>query len=215
MGGKKYSLLGNKYGRLTVIERAGSNKWQKTLWKCLCVCGKETLSTQGNLASGIATSCGCFRKDRTTEVVTIHGGSKTSEYRAYHEMRTRCYKKNRKDYYNYGGRGIVVCKRWLGENGFINFIKDMGKKLSKTYSLDRINNNGNYRPSNCRWATDYQQRRNKRNNTWIEFDGKRMVLMDWANYLKTTTPAIVQMNKHKSMEDTLQYYKNKLNARTA
>lgn len=100
-------------------------------------------------------------------------------------MRRRCYDPKNKRYPDYGERGIIVCPRWLGENGFINFISDMGRRPTKRHTVDRHpNNDGNYEPGNCRWGTKRQQARNRRSNVWYEADGKRKLRQDWIKYFK-------------------------------
>lgn len=103
------------------------------------------------------------------------------EYKAWGHMKERCYNSNCVNYKNYGARGITLCDRW---KDFINFYQDMGTKPSNKHSLERIDNNGNYEPNNCKWATRGQQLRNKRSNRILRFKNKSMVLTDWAFYLK-------------------------------
>jgi len=118
-------------------------------------------------------------------------------------MRARCFNQNRKDYKNYGGRGITVCDRWLGKNGFQNFLEDMGLPPKGT-TLDRIENSENYCKENCRWATRKQQNRNKRNNRYLEYNGKRMMLCEWADYLGVKGRLLsVRLNRGWSVEKTL------------
>lgn len=107
----------------------------------------------------------------------IHGLSKTPEFRTWTSMMTRCRNPRSQDYPRYGGRGIIVCERW---NTFVNFLADMGHKPSRRHSIDRINTNGNYEPSNCRWATPIQQSRNQRSNRVIELNGRSQCVADWA-----------------------------------
>jgi len=109
------------------------------------------------------------------------GAKVSTEYSSWQHMKARCNNPNFKQYPDYGGRGVTVHPNWLGENGFVNFLSDMGHKPSPEYSLDRFpDTNGNYTPSNCRWATEEQQKRNTRRNVWLEHDGIKMIVKDWA-----------------------------------
>lgn len=133
----------------------------------------------------------------------------TSEYRIWCGLKYRCYNKNCKEYYLYGGRGITICDEWF--NSFQRFFDDMGKKPSSKHSLDRYpNQNGNYEPGNCRWATSMEQGRNKRTNVWIEHNGLKMIQKDWAHYFKTTPSILILSIKRKgSFEAVYNYYKNR------
>lgn len=160
-------LVGNKFGKLTVIEYLGgfrtkNGKSTEVRWRCLCECGNESITTTGRLKSGMTKSCGCLRvqmiSKRNREKIT-HRMTGSSEWIAWSNIKARCYNVNHDAYSLYGGRGIKVCKRWL--SSFENFIEDMGKKPGPKYSIDRINSNGDYKPSNCRWATAQEQIRNR------------------------------------------------------
>lgn len=153
-------FIGKKYNRLTILEyipskRLPGNKKINAKAICMCECGNKTESYFFGVIKGRIISCGCYKK----EICSTHLMSKTAEYRAWDSMKARCSQPKRDDYNRYGGRGIKVCDRWL--NSFENFIEDMGIKPEKSYSLDRINNDGNYEPGNCRWATILEQNRNK------------------------------------------------------
>ena len=162
------NLLGKRFGRLIVIQKTSRRKFHCIVWICKCNCGKIVAVNGFNLVQGSTKSCGCLndevRRQRGLNR-KIHGKSLSKVYRAYRSMLDRCYNLNNKNYPNWGGRGIKVCKRWLGKSGFINFYKDMGDPPRGT-SLDRYPNNdtGNYKPSNCRWATQSEQCRNKRDS---------------------------------------------------
>lgn len=130
-------------------------------------------------------------------------GNKTPEYKAWQEMKRRCNDSNRQNYRNYGGRGIVVCERWLD---FTNFLADMGRKPTLEHSLDRYpNNNGNYEPGNVRWATKEQQSRNRRTNTLLTFQGKTLCIIEWSELTGLRAETIEdRLHKYKwSIEDTL------------
>jgi hypothetical protein len=160
---------GSTFGRLTVIERCAISKPKK--WICRCECGKESLVFDSNLLRGHTTSCGC----RQTEIMISHGQSKTKEYRAWIAMRTRCYNTKTPYYKDYGGRGITVCERW---NSFELFLADMGPRPSDGSSVERRNVNGNYEPSNCYWATDKTQARNRRGTIYVSVGGEDISLAE-------------------------------------
>lgn len=176
MGKPLIDLAGQKFGRLTVIERAGFNG--KTLWKCLCECGNQTTAQSPNLRKGTHKSCGCLKTDLQRKRMTKHGMGKRGQegpaYMIWKNMRQRCRNAAHPRYADYGGRGVTICAAW---DDFSQFLSDMGKP-SEGMTLDRIDVNGPYSPENCRW-TDYRtQMRNKRNNVWVDVQGQRMVRED-------------------------------------
>jgi hypothetical protein len=158
-------LEGKRFGRLRVIERV-ENIGKNAAWLCSCDCGNTLIATTGELNRGRTQSCGCLKHDKLIERMTTHGhGSPTNKsptYVSWLGMKSRCYDPNFKYFKYYGGRGIKVCTRW--RFSFENFLADMGERPpGKT--LDRYpNQNGDYKPSNCRWATKKQQQNNMRNN---------------------------------------------------
>ena len=152
---------GRVYTRLTVLEFSHHNKHLQPVWKCECVCKKIRFVPSGDLRSGHTKSCGCLSADSLRKIAYKHGeGGVTKEYTCWRSMKQRCLDKKCDSYQDYGGRGITVCSEWL--NSYQQFLKDMGRKPSETHSIDRINNDGNYEPSNCKWSTPKEQCNNKR-----------------------------------------------------
>lgn len=161
-------LANQRFGRLVAIEYSHSDAKQR-IWKCKCDCGKTHLVGAYELRSGRIRSCRCIK--------TIHGLARSSTYKSWSGMRTRCEDVNYRDYPLYGGRGIKICRRW---QKFINFLADMGVKPTPKHTLDRINNDKGYSKENCRWATWTEQQRNRRNNSRFAYQGKTQLIMEWA-----------------------------------
>ena len=155
-------LRGLRFGRLTAIEPTPQRRHGGIVWRCMCDCGKEALVGAGPLYAKEIRSCGCLQKENALAANTRHGHSigkyPSREYRSWTKMRARCCNPKTDCYHNYGGRGIAVCTRW---SQFKNFLTDMGPRPPHT-TLDRIDVNGNYEPSNCRWADWQTQARNQR-----------------------------------------------------
>lgn len=163
---------GDRYGRLTIIREVERHIRPTGIsirtFELECDCGKKINLPLGHIVSGHTISCGCFKSYTTSKIFKIHGEAsgkfRTTEYRTWAHMKERCLNSKNKDFHYYGGRGIRVCDRWI--DSYENFLSDMGRKPSPEYSIDRINNDGNYEPSNCRWATKQEQTFNQRPRTY-------------------------------------------------
>lgn len=180
---------------------------------CQCECGKEVIVRADSLNDGNTKSCGCLRSEVIMLSKRTHGhagrGKMTGEYKSWEEMKKRCTNPRRNGYKNYGGRGICIYAPWI--ESFQTFYDYVGPKPTKKHSLDRYpNTNGNYEPGNVRWGTDEQQSRNKRNNRWVEYNGEKMIVSDWAKRfnLKTVSSFISYMERH-GIEKTFEHYKHK------
>jgi hypothetical protein len=164
-------LLGQVFNRLTVIEFVGQGFKGRAIWKCRCICGNEKILPARYLTKKHTQSCGCLTKGRP-----IHNGVGTRLYGIWTDMKQRCYNSKCKNYKNYGGRGIIVCEEW--KNDFI-FFQDWSSKngYQENLEIERINNDGNYEPSNCRWATELEQSYNKRNNSTCIIKGEKLTTL--------------------------------------
>jgi hypothetical protein len=162
MSFKIVDITGQRFGRWTVLalhpQRAHSGR--QAMWLCRCRCGAERILLGQSLRRGDSTSCGCFRQEVLKKRNATHRLSRTRIYRIWTNMKTRCFNPRHRSYADYGGRGITVCDRW--RESFSAFYADMGDPPNRFYSLDRIDNNGNYEPDNCRWATPLMQTHNQR-----------------------------------------------------
>jgi hypothetical protein len=177
-------LTGRKFGRLTVLKRS-ENIRDKTAWLCVCECGNAKVITADNLKRGVTRSCGCYRDYIRIENGRrngTHHGFGTRIYRIYRGMWQRCYDKNVSQYSRYGGKGIKICDEWLGENGFVAFRNWSEKNgYQDNLSIDRINNNGDYSPTNCRWATDKEQMNNRNCNVFLCMNGEKHTMAEWSD----------------------------------
>ena len=200
---KDYS--GERFGRLTVLGFSRKEKG-RYFWTCKCDCGNIKEVSIRELLTGKTKSCGCFRRENPYRMKTNNlSGSRI--HTIYHNMKSRCLNPKNDRYKDYGGRGIKICDEWLGKYvGFNNFCKwAFENGYSESLTLDRIDNDGNYCPENCRWADAITQRRNSRRMKYITIGNKTKCLKDWCEYYSIKAPALFNYaRKHSvSIEESL------------
>ncbi len=179
------SLLNRNFNSWTVLALAGKDKSKKKIVLCRCVCG--SLSCVRITVLFQEKSKACRRCSRIGIIINVtHGYCYTPEYRIWQAMKARINNPNSKFYHRYGGRGIKICDRWLESDGqgFLNFLEDMGTKPSEKHSIDRINNDGYYEPSNCRWATQVEQTNNTGRNKRLLYKGIERSISEWSRRLR-------------------------------
>lgn len=174
MPARAVDLIGKRFGRLKVVSRAENTKWRESRWNCVCDCGKETTVLGRSLTRGVTSSCGCLQRERVAEMETIHGYAKRGQterlFHVWRTMKARCLSKTNHAYSYYGGRGIRICDEWANSYpafrqwAYSNGYDETAKRGECT--IDRIDVNGNYEPSNCRWVDMATQslNKNKRGN---------------------------------------------------
>lgn len=194
--GNFQNLTGVRFGKLTVINFAGQTTSpsgsKRTIWNVKCDCGSAIKCDAGHLRSGSKDNCGCvvkYGQHTITHGASI-GGRPTSEYNIWSSMKARVSNPKSCHFALYGGRGITVCERW--KNSFEAFLADMGPRPSKSHSIDRINTDGNYEPSNCQWSTPLQQNNNRRCNIILTYQGITLTASQWALRLSINPKTILR-----------------------
>lgn len=167
-----YVIMGQTYGQLTIVKFDGY-RGKNPYWKCRCSCGREKSIREYSFTNGTTKSCGCVVHKKSQERMKL-----AREYNAWISMKKRCFNEHCHAYKNYGGRGITVCEQW--KNNFNQFLLDMGE-CPDGLSIDRIDNNGNYEPSNCRWASKREQAQNRRSNRYITYNNVTKLISDLAD----------------------------------
>jgi hypothetical protein len=174
-------LTGKKFGKLTVLEKVENKKQEKTKWLCRCDCGKTKIIRGSSLTSGNTKSCGCYAKELVKTNFSTHNLAKHPLYKIWANMKSRCENHKNINFSNYGGRGIKVCEEWQEFKPFYDWAISNG--YEKKLNIDRINNDGNYEPKNCRWVSPKVNSSNKRNNINFTYKNKTLCLKEWAEEL--------------------------------
>lgn len=186
MGALK-DISGQKFGRLTALHRLHNTKG-RVKWLCICDCGNLTEVVSTHLYSNHTKSCGCLNRE-PTKGHTKHGKKNTRLYHVWIGMKQRCYNKNHKHYKHYGGRGIAVCSEWVDDfQAFYDWSINNGYEDNLT--IDRMDVNGNYEPSNCRWVTMEQQNNNRRNTVYLTYNGKTQTMKEWSKELNVNVKTL-------------------------
>lgn len=201
-------LSGERVGRLFVLSGCGKDKFGNSLWNCECDCGGRVVVSSGKLLSKTrpTRSCGCLQREATAErnrKNATHRDVQSAEYNSWKGMKQRCTNKKDRNYFRYGGRGIAVCQRWL--DSYEAFLKDMGRSPSCKHSIERVDVNGNYEPSNCVWATIKTQNRNTRRTQRFIYKGELMSLPDLCDLVGKSKPTVVvRLKLGWTIEDALE-----------
>lgn len=205
---KKLQIEGKRFGKILVIKKSSKTRNNKTYWLCKCDCGIMKDIIGSSLTSGNTKSCGCKTIEATIRRNTTHGLAKHALYSTYRGMLQRCNYKKHISYKDYGGRGIKVCQEWSEFIPFYNWATNNGYQEHLT--LDRIDVNGNYKPSNCRWATTKEQARNTSRNKFITYKGRKETLSFWSEYFNIGHKTIsYRLNQGWDLEKV--FSKNKFN----
>lgn len=187
--GSKRDLTGMRFARLVVLHEVSERIRGGLAWECECDCGVICTIMSAHLIRGNSKSCGCLKQEIFLSHARTHGMSKTPEFRTWRAMKSRCCNPGNTEFKNYGGRGITICDRWL--NSFENFYADMGAKPTPGHSIERKNNNGNYEPCNCYWATKQEQVSNTRRSRFLVMDGRRQTASQWARELSVNLGTVL------------------------
>lgn len=201
-------ISGLRRGRLTVIKYVGKNKYGKSLWECKCDCGNTKVIVRDSLIKekGGTRSCGCLgMESRRVKIPRTHGMTGTRIHRIWKNMKTRCYNGHDKFYYCYGGKGIKICDEW--RNNFVPFYEwSMENGYTDELTIDRINSDGDYEPSNCRWVTMKVQNANSSNCHYVEYNGEKHLCREWQKILNVNNAKFYYwVNKLGSAEKAVEF----------
>lgn len=198
------NLIGKRFGRLTVIDFAGLDKCGHAQWLCECDCGNRVVKLGTNLKRGLTTSCGCRRTEVTRECKTTHGMCGARLYTTWRNMIRRCEDPNDKLYHRYGGRGIHVCNEWYNFENFLDWALNSGYEPDLT--IDRMDNDEDYCPKNCRWANRITQGNNTSTNRHITYNGETHTIAEWARLLGITYNSLYHRIEREDFRDFELYF---------
>ncbi len=204
-------LTGKKFGLLTAIEQSGETSWRNILWKCKCQCGNEVVVPSGKLVSGRKHDCGCMETINRSKAASKHGitaGGKPRTFIIWNGMKSRCNNPKSVSYKNYGARGIKICEEWMTYENFHKWAIANG--YADGLEIDRIDNNGNYCPSNCRWITQAENRKKTRNIHNITINGETHNVSEWCRMLHMS-----KSTAYKYLKKGDQYFISKIRRRQA
>lgn len=196
-------LKGQRFGKILVKEYVGSEN-KRSMWLCLCDCGKEKIISSKNILTNNVRSCGCLKEKGFIKGDVVKGACGNRLYKVYKDMIHRCYYPSEKEYKNYGGRGIKVCDEWLADfHSFSKWAFENGYDINAPFgkfTIDRIDNDGNYEPSNCRWVDMKTQLNNTSCNVKLTANGETMTIAQWARKLSVNDRTL-QSRHRKGMSD--------------
>ena len=175
----KKQYYGSRFGRLTAIEPCGKDKHRNVIWRCVCDCGEEVFITATALRK--TKSCGCLTKDTTRERNTTHGMANTRLYKVWASIKQRCTNPHNKRFADYGGRGICIAPEWTDFEPFMVWAVAHGYEAGR--QIDRIDNNGDYAPDNCRFVSPKANQRNKRDNHFLDFADRHITISEWGELI--------------------------------
>lgn len=210
-------IIGKKFNRLTILRFSHKDKWNDKMFECECECGNKIIAIGSHVKNGKIKSCGCLRRDKAKQ--TKHGLCYSRIYRVWAGLKDKCSNKNNINYVYYGARGIKIYKEWNDSfESFYQWAINNGHKEEiltngiNKWTIDRIDNNGNYEPSNCRWVDMNQQSKNKRNSILVKFNNEVKTIKEWRICLGYKTNRFeIMYNKLGSIEKVIEYFKSKEN----
>jgi hypothetical protein len=204
----KIDLVGQQFGKLTVINKSYKRLYNRISWVCLCSCGKEKIATGNDLKMGKVSTCGnssciIYNTKPAHDAKITHGMSRSRLYRIFRGIQQRCHNPRATKYRIYGGRGITICDEW--NNDFIGFKNwSINNGYTNNLTIDRINNDGNYEPDNCQWSTRKEQSRNKSSNRQITYKNKTLCVNEWAEIKNINNRTLIdRLNHDWSISDAL------------